>query len=140
MVRYDPAAVVTFDVLRKELAQQAAQQAEAVAKLMDKKIQLAQNTTMKQQATIKKFEKIKMLTQEYQALETTLHRKHPGDDNDVVRRSMEQVERQYNTLVTQFQRNHTDTTVSSCIQTPNITECPKPRKKGHPKQGGFGCK
>ena len=113
MVRYDPAAVVTFDLLRKELAQQAAQQAEAVAKLMDEKIQLAQkntinqfSATMKRQAAIKKYENIDRLTQEYQALAATLHRNHPGDDNDTVRRSMEQVERQYNTLLTQFQRNH----------------------------------
>ena len=112
--------MVTIDVLRRELAQQAAQQAEVVAKLMDEKIQVAQkntmeqfSTSMKQQATIKKQEKIEMLTQEYQALEATLHCQHPGDDSDAVRRTMEQVERQYNTLVSQFQRNHADTGLHS---------------------------
>ena len=52
-------------MLRKELAQQAAQQAEVVAKLMDENIQLLQkvmmeqfSVTMKQQAAIKKYEKI----------------------------------------------------------------------------------
>ena len=120
MVRYDPSEVVTFDVLRRELAQQAAQQAEVVAKLMDEKIQLAQkntmeqfSTTMKQQAAIKKHEKIEMLTQEYQALEATLHCQHPGDDSDAVRRTMEQIKRQYNTRVSQFQRNHADTELNT---------------------------
>ena len=115
MVRYDPAAVVTLDMLRKEMAQQAAQQAEAVAKLMDEKIQISQKVTMeqfsasmKQQAAVKKYEKIEMLTQDYHDLEETLHRQHPGDDSDSVRRSMAQIERQYNTLITQFQRNHAD--------------------------------
>ena len=116
MVRYDPTAVVTFEELRRELAHQAAQQTEAVAKLMDEKIQLSQKntleqfaTSMKQQAAIKKHEKIEMLTQEYQALKATLLRQHPGDDSDAVRHTMEQVERQYHTLVSQFHRNHADT-------------------------------
>ena len=67
------------------------------------------SATMKQQAAIKKHEKIEMLTQEYQALEATLHRQHPGEDSDVVRRTLEQEERQYKTLVTQFQRHFADT-------------------------------
>ena len=46
MVRYDLAVVITFDVLRKELAAQAAQQVEAVAKLTDEKIQQAQKNTI----------------------------------------------------------------------------------------------
>ena len=116
MVRYDPTAAVTFDVLRRELAQQAAQQTEAVTKLMDEKIQLSQKHTleqfatyMKQQAAIKKQEKIEILAQEYQALKETLNYQHPGDDSDEVRHKMEQVERQYNTLVSQFHRNYADT-------------------------------
>ena len=67
------------------------------------------SATMKQQAEIKRHEKIEMLAPEYQALEATLHTQHPGDNSDAVRRSMEQVERQYNTLAIQFQRNHADT-------------------------------
>ena len=66
-------------------------------------------TTIKQQAAITKHEKIKMLTQEYQALAATLHCQHPGDDSDAVRRTIEQVERQYNTLVSRFQRKNADT-------------------------------
>ena len=50
-----------------------------------------------------------MLTQEYHALEATLHCQDSGDDSDAVRRTIKQVERQYNTLVSQFQRNHADT-------------------------------
>ena len=116
MVRYDPTAAVTFDVLRRELAQQAAQQTEAVTKLMDEKIQLSQKNTLEQfasymklQAAIKKQEKIEMLAQEHQALKKTLNYQHPGDDIDEVLHKMEQVERQYNTLVSQFQRNYADT-------------------------------
>ena len=44
------------------------------------------SATIKQQAAIKKHDKIKILTQEYQAQESTLHRQHPGDDSDSVRR------------------------------------------------------
>ena len=38
MLRYDQTAVVTIDMLRMEMAQKAAQQTEAVAKLMDETI------------------------------------------------------------------------------------------------------
>ena len=48
MVRYDPSAVVSFDVLRRELAQQAAQLDEVVPKLIYEKLQLAQKNTIEQ--------------------------------------------------------------------------------------------
>ena len=53
--------------------------------------------------------KIEMLTQEYQALEATPLRRQPGDNSEAVKHTIEQVERQYHTLVSQFNRNHADT-------------------------------
>ena len=56
-----------------------------------------------------KLPTIRVLTQEYQALEATLLRRQPGDNSEAVKHTMEQVERQYHTLVSQFNRNHADT-------------------------------
>ena len=67
------------------------------------------STFIKQQAAIKKHKKIVMLTQEYQALKATLLCQHLGDYSYAVRRTMEQVKRQYNTFVSRFQRNYADT-------------------------------